>query len=115
MTRPILVLIKRDPTQTHKPVEAVRIALGLISGEHSVQIVLMNQAPLLLGEDSEELVDGDLLQKYLPSFIDLDQTFFVEETAWKRLAIEPAGFRTEAVNTERIADLIRKADRTLVF
>jgi hypothetical protein len=115
MTHPILVLIKRDPTKTHKPVEAIRIALGLIGGEHAVRVVLMDRAPLLLGEDSEELVDGDLLQKYLPSFIDLEQTFYVEDTAWERLDIDPGDYRTEPVSHGRIAELIREADRTLIF
>lgn len=115
MTRPILVLIKRDPAKTHKPVEAIRIALGLISGEHAVRVVLMDRAPLLLGEDSEELVDGDLLQKYLPAFIDLEQTFYVEETAWKRLDLDPGDYRVEPVSTGRISELIREADRTLIF
>jgi hypothetical protein len=115
MTHPILVLIQRDPAKTHKPVEAIRIALGLISGEHRVRVVLMNRAPLLLGEDSEELMDGDLLQKYLPSFIDLDQTFYVEETAWKRLDQDPGDYRVEPVPLARIAEMIREADRSLIF
>lgn len=115
MIHPIVVLIKRDPSENHQPVEAIRIALGLISGEHRVQVVLMNRAPLLLGEDSEELADGELLQKYLPSFADLDQTFFVEEGAWKDLDLESADYRIEPVSFRRIAELIREADRTLIF
>lgn len=115
MTPSILVLIKGDPTKSHKPAEAIRIALGLISGEHTVQIVLLGPSVQLLSEDAEDLVDGELLIKYLPSFVDLGQKFYVEETAWKKADLEPVDYIIESVSMQRVEELVRKAGHLVSF
>ncbi len=115
MMNPVLVLVKTDPMVSHKPVEALRIALGFLSGELPVQIVLMNRAPILLGEDAEDAVDGELLMKYLPSFKELGQRFYVEEEAWKALRMEPEDYQVELIPMGRIAELIQQANRLVAF
>ncbi|MEK6684685.1 MAG: DsrE family protein [Nitrospirota bacterium] len=115
MTDPILVLIKSNPLKNHRPVEAIRIALGLVSGEHAVAIVLLNQAPLLLADDTEDLVDGDLLQKYIPIFKEMGQTFFVEEGSLRAHPIEGSDYKIQAVSFDEITELIRQAGRFLIF
>lgn len=111
----VLVLIKTDPMKSHRAVEGLRIALGLVSGEHPVSIVLLDRAALLLSEDADDLVDGDILPKYLPVFKELDQTFFVEEKAFKASALEESDYSIEPVSMERISKLIAQAGRFLVF
>jgi len=115
MADTILVLIKSNPLESHRPVEAIRIALGLVSGEHPVSVVLLNQSPLLLSDDSEDLVDDDILQKYLPTFKELGQTFLVEETALKAHLPEGSDYAIQAVSFDKIADLVQKADRFFIF
>ncbi len=115
MTPSILVFIKGDPTKSHKPAEAIRIALGLISGEHTVQIVLLGPSVQLLSEDAEDLVDGELLMKYLPSFAELGQKFYVEETAWKNANLEPVDYMIEPVSMHRVGKLVRKASHLVSF
>ena len=115
MTDPILVLIKSNPLKSHRPVEAIRIALGLVSGEHAVAIVLLNQAPLLLADDTEDLEDGDLLQKYIPIFKEMGQTFFVEEGSLRAHPIEGSDYKIQAVSFDEITELIRQAGRFLIF
>lgn len=115
MTDRILVLIKSNPLESHRPVEAIRIALGLASGDHSVMIVLLNQAPLLLADDTEDLVDGDILQKYLPTFNELDQTFFVEEDSLKALRLDESDYKIQAVSFDKITEMIRQAGRFFIF
>jgi len=63
----IIVVIHEDPRKTHRAVEALRIALGLGTGDNPLTVVLLDQAPLLLVEDQDDLVDGEILEKYLPS------------------------------------------------
>ena len=111
----VLVLIKSNPIESHRPVEAIRIALGLISGEHAVTIVLMNRAPLLLAEDAEDLVDGDILQKYLPAFKELGQTFHVEENSLKRAGLNQTDYKVEAVSYDGINELMQQAERFFIF
>ena len=111
-----LVLIRSNPRESHRPVEALRIALGLISGEIPVTIVLMNEAPRLLSEDTEDLVDGDILQKYLPTLKALDQSFHVETHAFtKTHGTEEPEYRIEKISLDQIGDLMDRADRFLIF
>lgn len=115
MADSILVLIKSNPLKSHRAVEAIRIALGLVSGEHAVTVVLLNQAPLLLADDTEELIDGDILQKYLPTFKELGQTFFVEENALKAHLPKGSDYTIQNVSFDQIADLVQRAGRFFIF
>ena len=115
MSEPIIFLIKSDPFKSPRPVEAVRIALGLISGELPVTIVLMNKAPALLAEDAEDLMDGEILQKYLPAFRELDRVFYVEENAFEGIGLEESDYRIEKVPIDGINDLVKKAGRSFIF
>ncbi len=115
MTEPILVLIKSNPLESHRPVEGLRIALGLISGEHRVTLVLMNESPLLLAEDTDDLVDGDILKKYLPTLKELGQRFYIEENALEKAGLKKADDFIEAVSEEKIHRLIAQASRSLII
>ena len=65
----IVLIIQRDPRTSALPRQALRIALGLAAGENPITgVVLMGPAVQLLAEDTDEIVDIDILEKYLPSF-----------------------------------------------
>ena len=115
MTDTVLVLIKSDPLKSHRPVEGIRIALGLAAGEHSVVIVLLNQAPLLLGDDYEDLVDGELLSKYLPTFKEWEQCFYVEEGAMKKLGLDETDYKVSPVSRGEIAEKVAEARYFITF
>ena len=61
MSKRIAVVISEDPSITARPVEALRIALGLCAGDHETTVILLGRAPLLLMKDTEEIVDIDNL------------------------------------------------------
>jgi len=67
MAKNVAVIIREDPRKTHRPVEALRIALGLVAGDHHTTVVLLGEAGRLLHEDTDDLIDGEILEKYLPS------------------------------------------------
>ncbi|HEY4485461.1 MAG TPA: DsrE family protein [Nitrospiria bacterium] len=116
MTDTALVLIQSNPLKSHRPVEALRIALGLISGEIPVTIILMNEAPRLLSDDTEDLVDGEILQKYLPTLKTLNQPFHVEESSLeKTIGMDDPDYRIEKITLTQIADFMDHADRFLIF
>ena len=77
MASTISVVVRDDPRKSHRPVEALRIALGLAAGDHDVTVILLGHAPLLLTDDIDEIVDVDILEKYLPSFQQLAIPFVV--------------------------------------
>lgn len=115
MNQSILVLIKGNPLESHRPAEAIRIALGLASSDHDVTIVLLNQAPLLLSDDTEDLVDGEILQKYLPTFKELDQTFFVEEKALRKYPIDGSGYAIQGLSYAQISERVKQAGCFFIF
>jgi len=113
MSKRIAVVISEDPRATARPVEALRIALGLYAGDHEMTVVLLGNAPLLLNGDTEEIIDVDILEKYLPSFKQLSIPFVVEPGA-----VMDASARQFSVTTLLPADIrefVRSVDRSLVF
>lgn len=114
MSRDIIVVIRENPLNTHRAVEALRIALGLSTGENPLTVVLYDQAPLLLVEDIDDIVDADILEKHLPVFKELRTPFVVQAGAQGRFALDP-GFNIREASEQEIASLITTAERALVF
>ena len=109
-------MIQVDPTKSHRAVEALRIALGL--GSHNegqdISIVLCSRAPYLLAEDSDDIVDAEILEKHLPVFVEWGTPFFIvidAETPHHYLA----DVVTKPITTAEISVALESADRTLIF
>ncbi|HSA61282.1 MAG TPA: hypothetical protein VLE03_03505 [Nitrospiraceae bacterium] len=113
MAKTVAVVIQEDPRKTHRPVEALRIALGLVAGTHSTTVVLLDEAVRLLSEDTDDIVDIDILEKYLPSIEHLAIPFILPVTT------DRSTVRTEFVTRYEtdagIRSLVQSMDRTLVF
>jgi len=113
MSKRVAVVISEDPYVTGRPVEALRIALGLCAGDHETTVVLLGRAPLLLMEDTDNIVDVDILEKYLPSFTHLSVPFIVEPgTVMDAKSDE---FSVTIRTADEIRRLIQSVDRSLVF
>jgi len=113
MSKRIAVVISEDPFVTARPVEALRIALGLCAGDHETTVVLLGPASRLLMQNKEDIVDVDILEKYLPSFKHLSIPFIVEPgtatDAWSD------DFSVTTRTKDEIRQLVRLVDRNLVF
>jgi len=114
MSPSVVVVIHGDPLKTHRPVEALRIALGLSTGDNPLTVVLLDRSPLLLTDDTGELVDAEILEKYLPSFKQLKVPFIVPVGAHPKFAFD-SGFDVQAASAREIEELISSADRILAF
>jgi hypothetical protein len=114
MSPSVLVVIHGDPLKTHRPVEALRIALGLSTGDNPLTVVLLDRSPLLLTDETGELVDAEILEKYLPSFKQLKVPFVVPVGAYAGFAFD-SGFDVRAASVREIEELVSSADRILVF
>jgi sulfur relay (sulfurtransferase) DsrF/TusC family protein len=113
MSKRIAVVISEDPRTTARPVEALRIALGLCAGDHETTVILLGHAPLLFMKDTEEIIDVDILEKYLPSFKHLSVPFIVEpETA---VSAWTNNFSVLTQTADEIRQFIRSVDRSLIF
>lgn len=113
MSKHIAVVISEDPCVTARPVEALRIALGLCAGDHETTVVLLGPASRLLMTDTEDIMDVDILEKYLPSFKHLSVPFIVEPGTvmndWSD------SFTVTIRTADEIRQLIRTVDRSLMF
>ena len=113
MSKRIAVVISEDPTVTARPVEALRIALGLCAGDHETTVILLGRSPLLLMKDTEAIVDVDILEKYLPSFKHLSITFIVEPGT--SMDTWSDSFAVMTQTEDEIRQFIRGVDRSLIF
>ena len=113
MSKRIAVVISEDPFVTARPVEALRIALGLCAGDHETTVVLLGLSTRLLMQDTEEIVDVDILEKYLPSFKHLSVPFIVEPGTVTDVWSDD--FSVTSHTADEIRQLVRTVDRSLVF
>ncbi len=115
-SQPTLVIITEDPRVSHRANEAMRIALGVVAGENTVDIVLAGPGVHLLDEDTDDLADGDDILKYRASLKKLGIPFHVEQSA---CPADP-GWNAEGhtlipTTAEGIAALVAKASRFIIF
>ena len=108
------MVIHEDPRKTHRAVEALRIALGLGVGDNPLTVVLLDHAPLMLAEGQDDLIDGEILEKYLPSLKHLQIPLVVPPGARSRFNLDPE-FKAREATALEIESLISASDRVLVF
>ncbi len=113
MSKRVAVVISDDPRLAARPVEALRIALGLCAGDHDTTVILLGPASRLLMEDTQEIVDAEILEKYLPSFKHLAVPFIIEPGSTMNTWSD--NFSVTTRTTDDIRQLVRSADRSLVF
>ncbi|MGZ8373704.1 MAG: hypothetical protein ACXW4A_02155 [Nitrospira sp.] len=113
MPKNVAVVIQEDPRKTHRPVEALRIALGLSAGSHITTVVLLGEAARLLGDETDDILDIEILEKYLPAIKQLEIQFIIQDI---RNPIEVQDdFSVKRENDETIRSFIQSMDCTLVF
>jgi hypothetical protein len=113
MAKNIAVVIQEDPRKTHRPVEALRIALGLASGSHVTTVVLLCQAARLLADDTDDIVDLEILEKYLPAIKQLEIPFILQDIP-DQVPVRP-DFSIRRENAATITSFVRSMDCALVF
>jgi sulfur relay (sulfurtransferase) DsrF/TusC family protein len=109
----IAVVIQEDPRTTHRPVEALRIALGFVAGSHMTTVVLLGEAARLLTDDTDDIIDLDILEKYLPSIKQLEIPFILPHTF--DLTSLSGDFRVRCESADVVASVIQSMDCSLVF
>ncbi len=113
----IVMVITGDPLKSHRPAEALRIALGLDSGgKGRMTIILRGPAARLLTNEVQEAVDGEeLADRYLPVFEEWGTTFLVDETGAGHLSRVSTNFPYKMLTETHIAAELAAADRVLIF
>ncbi len=113
MPKNLAVVIREDPRKSHRPVEALRIALGLAAGAHKITVILLGEACRLISEETDDIIDVDILEKYLPSLKHLEIPFLLHKGDSDTEVLP--GFATRYESTESIQTFIISMDSVLVF
>lgn len=113
MAKNVAVVIQEDPRKTHRPVEALRIALGLVAGSHATTVVLLGEAVRLLSEDIDDIIDLDVLETYLPSIAQLKVPFIIHTSSDPSTVRKE--FYTRYESDENIRSFLQSMDCTLIF
>jgi hypothetical protein len=109
----IAVVIQEDPRTTHRPVEALRIALGLVAGSHITTVILLGEAVRLLIKDTDDIVDVDILERYLPSIKQLAIPFILPQLF--DISALNGEFSVRCESEDGVAAVIQSMDCTLIF
>jgi hypothetical protein len=73
----------------------------------------LNVAPVLLTHDTEDIVDVDILELYLPSFKHLSVPFIIEPGT--AIDMWSDNFSIASLPTDEIRELLRSVDMSLIF
>jgi hypothetical protein len=114
MPKQVVVLIREDPTKSHRASEAIRIALGLSTGPNPLSIILLENARQLVSEDAYDLPDGEILEKHLPVIKNLEIPIFLPIGSKDSFPIDQE-FTVQESSSAHIASLLEQADRVLTF
>jgi hypothetical protein len=113
----LVMIITGDPLRSHRPAEALRIALGLDSGgKDRMKIILRGPAARLLTEEVQDAIDGDeLADRYLPVFEEWRTRFFVDEAAAGHLSRVSTDFPHSTLTDTQIAAEMAEAEGIMIF
>ncbi len=114
MPKQLVVLIRDDPTTSHRASEAIRIALGLSTGPNPISIILLNNARQLVTDDAYDLPDGEVLEKHLPVIKNLEIPIFLPLGSRDSFPIDDE-FTIQESSSSQMATLLQQADRVLAF
>ncbi len=79
MASHILILIESNPKESHRACEGIRIALGLAACNINVELILSSGAQVLLTDDIDDCVDGELAKQYLANLNKFIPTIYIEK------------------------------------
>ena len=114
MSGNLVVLLREDPMTSGRRVEGLRIALGLSTGSNPLSIILLGKARALLTEDAFDVVDADILEKYVPAIQDLKIPLLIPRGSSEEYSIDSA-FTVEEVSFPKIQSHLCDAYRVLIL
>ncbi len=110
----VTVIIQQDPFSSPKPVEGLRIALGLSTGNYNLSIILLGKARSLLTEDNVDVLDAEILEKHLPAIQELEIPILVPQGTCEELSLDP-DFSVKEVPPSSLNTQTLNSSRVLIF
>ncbi|MBI5136564.1 MAG: DsrE family protein [Nitrospirae bacterium] len=110
----LMVVIYADPEANGAAAEALRMAMGLGTGNRTLSMVLMGPAARVLGDDLDDLVDGEMIENHLDVFADWETPFHVERAAMERYDLSGSPVGVIPVDTDGLARMMADAQQVMV-
>ncbi|HSA78521.1 MAG TPA: DsrE family protein [Nitrospirota bacterium] len=114
----IAMILKRSPYGDINAAEAVRHALGAVSLEMSVDLILVDGGVLLAKKGQDDAGTGFTnLEGALKDCLDMGVTVYADTASLKvhRLASNDLVESVKSVSVEKIAELVKEANSTMIF
>jgi hypothetical protein len=112
----VLFVIDSDPRINSRPAEAIRMAAGIAAWKKvRVELYLRGPALLLLGDQAEELVDGDLLGQFFPIIREGGKPVWVQLDSTMLTQLDHAPVRYEAITDQALAVRASQVAYTMRF
>ena len=111
----IIFLIRSDPSESHRPAEAIRIAAGLGTGNNSIKIILSGEAVRVLSPDEEDLEDMDIIEKFLPIIKDWEIPLYVDRDSSAGIDLKKSPYAFRTVDNEAVAEILAGGHSVFVF
>lgn len=90
------------------------MGLGSHNEGRDLTLILAGRSPLLLAEDTSEIVDVEILEKYLPTYIEWRTPFMIATSAEFPARFAP-DIITKPITEAEIPASLEAADHVLVF
>ena len=112
----VLFVVTSDPRTSPRPAEAVRIAAGVGAWEKlEATVYLRDAAVLALGENTEELVDGESYVRYLPLVAESGRNLYAQRAAPALNDLGEAPCKFEVIDDAGLAKLVSACAQVLRF
>ncbi len=115
MSKKIVVILRSDPRVSHRVCEGVRIALGLASGGHEVELIFTENSCLLLTEEGDEMVDGELALQFLDTLKEFIPLFLIDKGGTTYIDIEELVYESCFISREELTSKLSASDCLLSF
>ncbi len=111
----IVFLIRSNPEKSHRPAEAIRIAAGLGVGKNPVKIVLSGESPRILSSEEDDLIDLEIIEKFLPLIKEMDIPLYVDRAPLAHIDLKNSPYDFRAIDTEEFSELLAGGHYVFVF
>ena len=111
----IVFLIRTNPNKSHRPAEAIRIATGLGIGKNPVKIILSGEAPRMLSSSEEDMIDTDIIEKFLPLLEEWNVPLYVDKRSLGLVNLKGSPYNYRIADTEDTSELIAGGHYVFVF
>jgi hypothetical protein len=111
-----LFVVSSDPRVSARPVEAIRIAVGIAAWRRvDVAVYLAGAAALTIAQETDDLIEADNLERYAPLLRDLGRPVYVDSTAGFQRELSEAVVPFQPLSIGELAQLAGQSSCLLRF